>query len=99
MPYMTQAQNEREQKILEALRDNPALEKCFLEMIDISHSPLGNLDNGDEAEEAVVQVVQKTGKLILEEWSQKKSDQAAEEAQSQPQNHLHGKKKSTGVPR
>ncbi len=98
MPQI-QAQNEREQKILEALRDNPELEKCFLEMIDISHSPLGKLDNGDEAEEAVVQVIQKTGKLILEEWSQKKSDQATEEAQNQTQNHLHGKKKSGGIRR
>lgn len=98
MPQI-QAQNEREQKILEALRDNPDLEKCFLEMIDISHSPLGKLDNGDEAEEAVVQVIQKTGKLILEEWSQKKSDQATEEVQNQTQNHLHGKKKSGGIPR
>lgn len=99
MPHITQVQNEKEQKILDALRENPELEKCFLEMIDISHSPLGKLDNGDEAEETVVHVIQKTGKLLLEEWSQKKSNQAAEETQDQAGHHLHGKKKSSGTPR
>ena len=98
MPLIAQAPNEREQKILDALRENPDLESCFLEMIDISHSPLGKLDNGDEAEEAVVDAIQKTGKILLEEWSQKKSDQAAEETQNRGGNQHHGKKKSDGTP-
>jgi hypothetical protein len=84
--------SEKEQKIIEALRASPQLEGCFLEMIDIAGSPLGTLDCGDEAEEAVVSVIQKTGKLLLEEWAQKKSDEAAEEMQAQSKTHLHGKK-------
>ena len=87
-----QAQNEREQKILGALRESKELKRCFLEMIDISYFPLGKLDKGDKAEEAVAHVIQKTGKLLLEEWPQKKSDRAAEESQNQARHHLYRKK-------
>ena len=85
-----------EQRILEALKASPALRECFLEMIDITNSPLGTLDIGDDAEDAVVNVIQKTGRLLLEEWAQKKSDESSQETQAQSGIHLHGKKKSPG---
>jgi len=88
--------SENEQKVIAAFRSNPKLEVCVLEMIDITGSPLGTLDCGDDAEEAVVSVIQKTGRLLLEEWAQKKSDEATQEIAVQPGKHLHGKKKSAG---
>lgn len=88
--------SENEQKLIAVLRSNPGLEACFFEMIDITRSPSGTLDCGDDAEEAVVSAIQKTGKLLLEEWAQKKSDEAAEESTTGSRKHLHGKKKSPG---
>lgn len=88
--------SENEQKLIAALRSSPELEGCFLEMIDIASSPLGILDRGDDAEDAVVSVIQKTGRLLLEEWAQKKSDEVTQETATQSGNHLHGKKKSPG---
>lgn len=65
--------NEEFQRIFNALKSNPNLKNCFLEMIDIAQSPVGTLDCGDDAEEAVVNAIQKTGNLILQEWAQKKA--------------------------
>ena len=93
---INQTLSENEQKILEAIRSSPELGNCVLEMIDIASSPLGTLDRGDDAEDAVVNVIQKTGRLLLEEWAQKKSDEAGKETQTKSGSHLHGKKKSPG---
>jgi hypothetical protein len=49
---------------------------------------------GDDAEEAVIEVIQKTGKKLLEEWAQRRSDQAAEEVSSKPKHRPHGKTQS-----
>lgn len=90
---MTIISNEDEQKILKALRSNPELASCVLEMIDITQVPLGTLDNGDDAEEAVVHTIQKTGTLLLEQWAQKKSDEATEKVKEAGRHRPHGKKK------
>ncbi len=89
--------SDNEKKIIESLRGNHELRNCFLEMIDIADSPLGKLDLGDDAEEAVVQAIKKTGKVLLDEWAQKKSDQATDKARTKPENHSHGKKKFFGT--
>ena len=88
--------NKDEKKVMEALRANPELKSCFLEMIDITNSPLGTLDNGDEAEEAVVASIQKTGVILLEEWAQRKSNEAEKNIQNNTENRPHIKKKSNG---
>ncbi len=84
-----------DEKILNALKSNPGLKECILEMIDITEDPTKDqkLKLGDDAEEAVVEVIQKTGKKLLEEWAQRKSDQAAEEVSVKPKHRPHGKKK------
>ena len=61
-------------------------------MIDIVSVPLGTLDCGDDAEDAVVSAIQKTGKVLLERWAEKKSDEMTEETAMESGNHLHGKK-------
>jgi hypothetical protein len=94
---MTTSKNPQkdEERILNALRMNPGLKDCILEMIEITEDPTENqkLKLGDEAEEAVVAVIQKTGKNLLEEWAQRSSDQAAEEVSNRPKHRPHGKKK------
>lgn len=91
----TKHSHEDEERILNALRRNSELKNCFLEMIDIAEDPIRDqkLKFGDEAEEAVVEVIQKTGKKLLEEWAQRRSDQAADEVSDKPKHRPHGKKK------
>ena len=61
--------------------------------VDSAQAPLGTLDIGDDAEDAVIHVIQKTGKLILQEWAQKKSDETSQKTQLNPKTYLHEKKK------
>ncbi len=86
---------EDEERILNALRNNPELKNCFLEMIDIAEDPTRDkkLKLGDEAEEAVIEVIQKTGRKLLEEWTQRRAEQAADEVSQRPKHRPHGKKK------
>ena len=94
---MTTSKNPREdeERILNALKRNPELKNCFLEMIDIAEDPTRDqkLKFGDDAEDAVVEVIQKTGRKLLEEWAQRRSEQAAEEASQKPKHRPQGKKK------
>ena len=90
---MTQSQDE--ELIINALRNNPELKNCFLEMIDIAQDPIRGqkLKFGDDAEDAVVEVIQKTGRKLLEEWAQRRSEQAAEEVSQKSKHRPQGKKK------
>lgn len=94
---MTVSKNSREEdeRILSALKENPELKNCILEMLDIAQDPIRDqkLKLGDDAEDAVVDVIQKTGKKLLEEWAQRRSEQAAKEVSQKPKHQPHGKKK------
>ena len=90
---MTIDLNKNELKILTALRSSPELKNCFLEMVEITQVPLGTLDNGDDAETAVVEAIQKTGTLLLEQWAQKKSDEATDKIRKDEAYRPQGKKK------
>lgn len=87
--------HEDEERILNSLRRNPELKGCFLEMINIAEDPTREqkLKLGDDAEDAVVEVIQKTGRKLLEEWAQRRSEQAAKEVSQKPKHRPHGKKK------
>lgn len=84
-----------EERILNALRSNSELKECILEMLDITEDPIRDqkIKLGDDAEDAVVAVIQKTGTKLLEEWAQKRSEQAAEEIGLKPKYRFHEKKK------
>lgn len=85
--------SEKEKAIVEAIRENPELEKCFLEMIEITHERLPELERGDDAEDAVVNVIQKTGKTLLQEWSEKQRDRIDAKTREDKSLRPHGKKK------
>jgi predicted HicB family RNase H-like nuclease len=85
--------NENEKAILNALRENPELEKCILEMIEITHERITELENGDDAEEAVVSAIKKTGKTLLQEWAEKQKDRAEKAAKENKSLRPHEKKK------
>jgi hypothetical protein len=85
--------NEKEKAVLEAIRENPELEKCFLEMIEITHTRLPELIRGDDAEDAIVNVIEKTGKTLLQEWAEKQQNRIEEKTREDKSLRPHGKKK------
>lgn len=93
----TQNVNQEDEKILQTIKDNPALRACFLEMIEIADDSSSQLNRGDDAEEAVIQTIQKTGAVILQEWAQKKADKAAQELKNEPDIRMHEKKRCCGT--
>jgi hypothetical protein len=86
-----------DQKIFQALEDNPDLKACFLEMIDITKDSANQLNRGDDAEEAVIQAIRKAGATLLREWAQRKADKAEEEAREEPGVRMHEKKRCCGT--
>ena len=93
MPHQNQSK-EDDERILNAFKMNPELKECILEMIEITEDPTRGqkLRLLDDAEEAVVEVIHKTGKTILKDWAQKCSDEAAEDVSKKTQHRPHGKK-------
>ena len=88
-----------ENEILEALRSSPRLKACFLEMLDITDGDnFEALNSGDDAEEAVVDVIQKTGRALLQEWVEKKKIKAEKEIGADNAYRAHEKKRSNGKP-
>ena len=89
--------NEEDKLIFEALQANPKLKACLLEMLDIGGGKaFDNLKTGDEAEEAVVKVIQKTGQALLQDWVEKKTRKVEEAASQDESFRPHFKKKSDG---
>lgn len=89
--------DQENQKILQALNDNPDLKACILEMIDITEDSTNQLNRGDDAEEAVIQAIRKTGSVLLKEWAQSKADKAAQETGELPGVRMHEKKRCCGT--
>jgi uncharacterized protein YwlG (UPF0340 family) len=88
--------DDEEKAILEAVRENPELKNCMLEMIGITHARIGELKIGDDAEEEVVKVIRKTGNVLLQEWAEKREKEAEKAARQDKSLRPHGKKKSLG---
>jgi hypothetical protein len=85
--------NDDEAHILNTIRAQPELKNCFLEMIDITQDSADLLNCGDDAEEAIVESIRKTGEVLLQQWAQKKSDKAEEPLRRDPTHRPHIKKK------
>jgi len=64
------------EELMQFIIDNPHLEACFLEMMEIAKDKTLSLNNGDDAEEAVIQSIEKTGQMVLQEWANQKEKQA-----------------------
>jgi hypothetical protein len=85
--------DEDEKAILTALRLNPRLKTCVLEMVDITDGDTFEaVDNGDDAEEAVVDAIQKTGTVLLQGWAERKNAIAEEEIRANKLYRAHKKK-------
>jgi hypothetical protein len=88
---------DEENLLIQRMRENPALARQVLEMIDIIGEELGNIEIADEAEEVVVENIRKTGKELLSAWAQKRADLIAEKTRAENKTRLHEKKSSNGI--
>lgn len=84
--------NEDEKKIFQALKDHPDLKACFLEMVDITEDTTNQLNRGDDAEDAVIHAMRKTGATLLKKWAQRKADKAEQEMREESGVRVHEKK-------
>lgn len=85
--------DEDEKTILAALRSNTKLKECFLEMVDITDGDaFEEVNNGDDAEEFVVDAVQKTGITLLQGWIDKKNEKATSDINTNKLYRTHKKK-------
>lgn len=80
------------ERIQEAMEKHPDLAACFLEMIDTMEDTHHTLNRGDDAEEAVLKVINKTGLMILQEWMLKKNRESEIAASKTPDIRPHKKK-------
>lgn len=85
--------SDEEEHLLDAIRANPELKECFLEMIDITQDSTNILNCGDDAEEAVVGAIRKTGEILLQEWAEKKCLDVEALSLKDPAYRPHTKKK------
>lgn len=89
----TMKRDEDEKAILTALRSSPRLKACILEMVDITDGDaFEELNNGDDAEEAVVGAIQKTGTTLSQDWVEKKNAKAEEEIRANKSYRTHKKR-------
>lgn len=85
-------------ELFQFITDHPHLEACFLEMMEIAKDKSQVLNNGDDAEEAVVEVIEKLGQVVLQEWANKKEKQARQVINLEDCRE-HEKKTSAGIQR
>lgn len=84
------------ERAVAALKSDQSLLDCVLEMIDTANDKQ-NLKTGDDAEDAVVDVIQRAGSLLLQKWADKKRKQAEERASIELHIRPHEKKRSAGT--
>jgi hypothetical protein len=86
----------RREELMQFIIDHPHLEECFLEMMEIAKDKTQVLNNGDDAEEAVIWSIEKTGQVVLQEWANKKEKQARQMTNLE-ECRKHEKKISIGI--
>jgi hypothetical protein len=86
------------EELIQFIKENPEIEECFLEMMEIAKDKREELNNGDDAEEAVVGAIRVTGKRVLQEWANRKAKIAEQRASRDPNLRFHEKKISDGKP-
>lgn len=85
------------EKIVAALQKDASLADSFLEMIETVEDKKCQLKTGDDAEEAVVTVIQKAGATMLQKWLRKKGEEAESSASFDRALRLHQKKRFAGI--
>lgn len=88
--------SEDERYLLQTLRENPSLKEPLLELIGVVGKNFEKLETGDEAEEATVTAIRKSGQAILQKWADRRVELVESQYVPEKGTRPHGKKKSGG---
>lgn len=80
----------QEAELIADLRKSPNLMDCVKEIVGIAGDKV-SFQVADDAEDAVVEAIQKAGANTLQEWTQKQELKAREEAAKDPNLRPHKK--------
>ena len=64
-----------EERLSALMKQHPALEKRIESMLEVLDAEEGVLDNANDAEERVIEELQKLGSELLDGWAENKEDQ------------------------
>lgn len=91
--------NTEEQNLLRALRQNPILGDQIQVMVSRFEQEVADGMDAHEAEERLIDSLQKLGVSMMAQWAQNTQETALEQArQDDPKLHKHSKKNSNGIP-
>lgn len=85
--------SEDERYLLQTLRENPSLKEPLLELIGVVGKNFEKLETGDEAEEATVTAIRKSGQAILQKWADRRVELVESQYVPEKGTRPHGKKK------
>ena len=92
------ARDRKLKTVLAALEADESLLDCFLDMVDTVNDEQGTLKTGDDAEDAVTEVVQKTAQTLLTKWVNAKGKEMEAKAAQDRTLRPHEKKRFGGIP-
>ena len=73
----------REQSLIEALRENPKLLESFEAMLNSSNASEGELPTADQVEEALIEDVRGIGRAAMSRWVTEAEERLAQELKHQ----------------
>jgi hypothetical protein len=86
--------SEKEQSLVQALRESPELLKAVEAVLESSDACQGQLLSADEVEEALIKDVRGVGRAAMTRWASQAEERLAQEFKSQASKASARKKKS-----
>ena len=93
--------DDRMRTLEERLNAYPHLRKRFDQILSIAEDSEGKIDKADDAEQRVIDELQRLGQEVLQNWAVSKEKQRVEELKNSSDQKVvgHGKKNFTGTQR
>ena len=93
--------NDQKRTLEERLQAHPHLRNRVLQILNIAEDAEGKIDKADDAEQRVIEELQKLGQEVLQNWAVGKEEQKVAQLKEELDRSItgHGKKNSLGTQR
>lgn len=93
--------SDQKRTLEERLKAHPHLRDRVLQILNIAEDAEGKIDKADDAEQRVIEELQKLGQEVLQNWAVGKEKQKVEQLKKELDRKIrgHGKKNSGGIQR
>lgn len=93
--------SDQKRTLEERLKAHPHLRDRVLQILNIAEDAEGKIDKADDAEQRVIEELQKLGQEVLQNWAVGKEKQKVEQLKKELDRKVrgHGKKNSGGIQR